>query len=256
MGLIRRRLPNGQDVTQVDAGEAALLYREIFVEESYLRPGDARPAPAVIFDIGANIGLASLFFKARYPDAFIVAAEPGPDTYLALEENFTRHVPGGLTRNVALAATDGRARFGYYPKAPAESGLYVVPDDDVALATKLLVDGGVPERDARYLATSRHQLSYVECETLTFSRLLRESGADRADLVKIDVEKAEADVLAGIADGDWAKIREIVVEVHDIDGRLGDVSAMLRARGFEVTDTQERRLADTDMHMLFAARAA
>ncbi|MCG5454765.1 FkbM family methyltransferase [Micromonospora sp. PSH03] len=255
MGLIRRRLPNGQDVTQVDAAEAALLYREIFVEESYRRPGGARPTPGVIFDIGANIGLASMFFKSRYPAAFIVAAEPGPDTYRALEENFARHVPDGLARNVAITAADGHARFGYYPKAPAESGLYTEQDLETALARKLLIEGGVPVRDAEHLATSRHQLSYVECETMTFSRLLRDSGAERADLVKIDVEKAEADVIAGIADDDWAKIDELVVEVHDIDGRLGDIEALLRQRGFDVTDTQERRLADTDLHLTFAVRA-
>ncbi|WP_412543661.1 FkbM family methyltransferase [Longispora sp. K20-0274] len=254
MGLIRRRLPNGQEITQVDAGEAALLYREIFVEGSYLREGFPATAPKVIFDVGANIGLASMFFQQRYPDAFVVAVEPGPDTYLALRENFDRHLPAGLTRNVALAEKVGVARFGYYPSSPAESGLYADQAGDAALAKRLLLQTGFTEPEAERFSRTRHAISYVECQTLTLSALIREAGVDRVDLLKIDVEKAERDVLAGIEEPDWARIGDMVIEVHDIDGRLAEVTALLRGHGFDVVGTQESRLAETDMHMLFATR--
>lgn len=254
MGVSRRRLPNGREITQVDPGEAALLYREIFVEESYLRPGFPPGQPKVIFDIGANIGLASVFFKQRYPDAYVVAAEPGPDSYLALTENFARYVPDGLAQNVAVTDRDGTARFGYYPSAPAESGFHADQAADAALATRLLVQTGFAEADAQRLAHARRQLSYLECRTVTLSTLLRTSGADRIDLLKIDVEKSEREVLAGIEPADWPRIGAMVIEVHDLDGRLVEVGALLRRHGFDVTDTQERRLADTDMHLLFATR--
>ena len=52
MALVRRRLPNGLSVAQVDPGEAALLYREIFVEESYLWNDFPSTVPEVVFDIG------------------------------------------------------------------------------------------------------------------------------------------------------------------------------------------------------------
>ncbi|MFI6509058.1 FkbM family methyltransferase [Streptosporangium sp. NPDC050855] len=252
MGLVRRRLPNGLEVTQVDPGEAAVIYREIFVEESYLRDGFPSTGLDVIFDIGANIGLASIFFKQRHPDALVVAAEPGPDTYAALRENFDRHVPSGVAHEVAVSDRNGTRRFGYYPQAPAESGFYADEPEETELARRLLVRGGVPAPAAERLARSRHRLSHVECRTVTLSSLIREHGVDRVDLLKIDVEKGELDVLAGIEEPDWARIGHLALEVHDIGGRLTRVVSMLRERGFRVAVEQEDRLSDTGMHMLFA----
>ncbi|GAT67111.1 FkbM family methyltransferase [Planomonospora sp. ID91781] len=252
MGLVRRRLPNGLEVTQVDPGEAALIYREIFVEESYLRDGFPSTVPEVIFDVGANIGLASIFFKQRFPDAFVVAAEPGPGTYAALRENFARHVPSGVAREVAVSDRDGVRRFGYYPQAPAESGFYADQRQETELARRLLVGSGVPGPAADRLARERHRLSYVDCRTVTLSTLIREQGVDRVDLLKIDVEKGELDVLAGIEEPDWARIGHLVLEVHDIAGRLARVVSMLRGRGFRVDSCQEDRLSGTGMHLLHA----
>lgn len=254
MALMRRRLPNGLEITQVDPGEAALLYREIFVEESYLWNGFPSIVPEVVFDIGANIGLASLFFKQRFPGASVVAVEPGPDTFAALRQNIEQHVPSGVAYNVAVADHDGVARFGYYPGASAESGLYPDQAGETALAKQLLRQSGFSEADAERFSRDRHRLSYVECETVTLSTLIRRTGVDRVDLLKIDVEKAELDVLAGIEPADWAKIRQMALEVHDIDGRLEQVLRLLRGHGFRVGSCQENRLSGTDMHMLFATR--
>ncbi|CAM9553811.1 unnamed protein product, partial [Ectocarpus sp. 12 AP-2014] len=45
-------------------------------------------------------------------------------------------------------------------------------------------------------------------------------GVAGVDLLKVDVEGDELAVLHGIDDDDWPKIRQIALEVHDIDGRL------------------------------------
>jgi FkbM family methyltransferase len=41
----------------------------------------------LIIDCGANIGASTAWFKMKYPEATIVAIEPGPDNYKALVEN-------------------------------------------------------------------------------------------------------------------------------------------------------------------------
>ena len=252
--VTRRRLPDGRGITHVDPGEAALLYREIFVEYSYRRAGFPGRSVDVVFDIGANIGLASMYYKQEYPAAFLVAAEPGPDTFAALSANYAEHIPDGRPFQVAVADKAGTARFGYYPSAPAESGLHVDVAEDIALARRLLVEAGVPEADAARLAEKRHQVQYVECRTVTVSELIAQTGVDRVDLMKIDVEKAEMEVLAGIDEADWPRIGALVVEVHDVGGRLNEVAARLSGLGFVVDVEQEARLADTDMHMVFATR--
>jgi hypothetical protein len=113
---------------------------------------------------------------------------------------------------------------------------------------------GFPEPDAQNFAEDRHHLSYMECTTVTLSTLIRETGVDRVDLLKIDVEKAELDVLAGIEEPDWPKIQHLVIEVHDIGGGLQQVRTMLRGHGFRVDTCQENRLSETDMHLVFATK--
>ncbi|MEV0001772.1 FkbM family methyltransferase [Micromonospora sp. NPDC050980] len=256
MPLIHRRLPTGQEVAQVDAAEAALIYREIFVEHSYDPPGFPAVEPRVIVDVGANIGLASMYFKQRFPDAVIVAAEPGPDTFRALAENFARHIPGGSAHQVAVSSREGTARFGYYPQAPAESGLYTDPGEEIALAKQLMLRTGFAEREAERFSRQRHRIQYVETPTTTLSKLIRDAGVDTVDLLKVDVERAERDVLAGIAEEDWPRIGQLVLEVHDVDGRLAEVDALLHRHGFRTVVTQEERLSDTSMHMVFGTRPA
>lgn len=255
MAVTRRHLPNGLDVAQIDAGETALLYREIFVERTYSPDGFPSGDPEVIFDIGANIGLASIFFKQRFPYAFILAVEPTPDAYVALRQNIAQHVRSGITRNVAVAARNEVRRFGYYSSSPSMSGLYIDPAADTELTRRFLVSSGLAEQEAGELSRSRHQPSFFECQTLTLSRLIRESGVDQIDLLKVDVEKSELDVLLGIEDPDWPKIREIVLEVHDIGGRLAHIIDLLRGRGFEVMSCQDKLLFDTDIHKIFAINA-
>lgn len=254
MPLVNRRLPSGQEVCQVDPAEAALLYREIFVEGSYERPGFPAFIPRVVFDIGANIGLASMWFWQRWPGVAVVAAEPGPDSFQALRANLERHVPGGVAYNVAVSRKAGTARFGYYPGAPAESGLYADVGADVTLASKLLTDAGVGVLDAERLARARHEISYFDIPTVTVSGLLRESGHHHIDLLKVDVEKAEWDVLRGIEDATWPQIAHLVLEVHDLDGRLAKVADLLSGKGFTIAVEQERRLGGTGMYVVFATR--
>ena len=62
---------------------------------------------------------------------------------------------------------------------------------------------------------------------------------DRVDLVKIDVEGAEEQVLAGVAEHDWPRLRQLAIEVHDVDGRLERLAAMLEGRGYRVTSARE-----------------
>ena len=39
------------------------------------------------------------------------------------------------------------------------------------------------------------------------------------ELLKVDVEGSEADVLAGVAAADWARIKQVAVEVHGAELR-------------------------------------
>jgi hypothetical protein len=83
---------------------------------------------------------------------------------------------------------------------------------------------------------------------------VNEEALDDIVLLKIDVERAELDVLRGVDDRDWPKVRQVVLEVHDEDGRRDEITRMLASRGFRVVVDQERAMRGTDVHMLYATR--
>ena len=76
------------------------------------------------------------------------------------------------------------------------------------------------------------------------------------DLLKIDVERSELAVLDGIRAEHWPRIRQLTVEVHDIDGRLDEVRGLLTDRGFDTREFQEPLFTGGSVHIVFAARPA
>ena len=72
--------------------------------------------------------------------------------------------------------------------------------------------------------------------------------------MKIDVEKSELQVLNNIAEEDWPKIRQIVLEIHDIDGRLQMIRSLLENRGYQVTFEQDQQLKNSMLYNMYALR--
>ena len=61
-------------------------------------------------------------------------------------------------------------------------------------------------------------------------------------------------MLEGIDPEDWQKIRQVVVEVHDLDGRLERMQQLLAEQGFVVEVEQEVGLIGTNIYSLYARR--
>ena len=107
---------------------------------------------------------------------------------------------------------------------------------------------------------------HVSCDIVTIPQLLEHFNVKpdelaAIDFVKIDVEGAEWDVLLGISDELWAKVQQIIVEVHNLENssRLDAVKSLLRSKGFTnvVQDEEEFELHKIlDMGTIFATRSA
>lgn len=79
--------------------------------------------------------------------------------------------------------------------------------------------------------------------------------AERIDLLKTDVKKSELDVLEGIVPEDWPKIKQLVIEVHNIDGQLEKIRKRLEGYGFTVSVDGEGSLNNVELYMIYAVRA-
>src|SRR5207253_2597643 len=67
----------------------------------------ATPAPRIL-DCGANVGLASLFFKRRYPSARVTAYEADPALFAMLQRNMRVNGAADVdARHAALWTTTG-----------------------------------------------------------------------------------------------------------------------------------------------------
>ena len=68
-----------------------------------------RPAPRVVVDAGANIGLSTVFFANKFPQAKIVAIEPEPSNFAMLRDNVAPY-PNVTPVQAALWKEDRGAR--------------------------------------------------------------------------------------------------------------------------------------------------
>ncbi|NEE35838.1 FkbM family methyltransferase, partial [Streptomyces sp. SID7982] len=63
-----RELPGGITVFHHNTSETDFVYDEIFTREEYLRGGITIDNGDTVVDVGANIGLFTLFASHRNPD--------------------------------------------------------------------------------------------------------------------------------------------------------------------------------------------
>ncbi|MGC1734243.1 MAG: FkbM family methyltransferase [Pseudonocardiaceae bacterium] len=243
-------------VAQLNRTETDFLYREIFVENTYLRHGIGLPADPVVVDVGANIGMFSLLVAQRSSGARIVAVEPVAELAHAASVNAELHGLHVTVLNCGLGSRTDEAAFSYYPNNTLMSGMYGDAEEDRAVLRSYLRTAPEAELGAQFdrLVDDRMLAEPRRCQLTTLAEVVATHGIERIDLLKIDVEKAEADVLAGIDSATWEKIDQVVLEVHDLHGRLQAVVDQLRARGFDTVHEQERRLELTPCHNVYARR--
>ena len=267
-------LANGMVVSCLQKHEVPLVNLEIesyFTNGVRLHPGDT------VFDVGANIGLFSLAAYARCAENLrVYAFEPVQAVFDLLCANIERNASPGCIEPLAfgLSSSSEAMSFTYYPRAPVLSTAY--PDEAADILTiKGTVQNSIMHLDEapralRWLSrmpafirspildlalrrTLRGQA--ITCQMQTMSQFIRDREIERVDFLKVDVEKAELEVLRGIENGDWSKIRQAVIEVHDFDDRVSTITALLRKHGLtEVTVDQPLTNTGSNIYTVFAIR--
>ncbi|MCA1607041.1 MAG: FkbM family methyltransferase, partial [Acidobacteria bacterium] len=253
----RYELPNGMAIIHKNKNETDFMYREIFEDQVYLRHGITLDEGSCIFDVGANIGLFSLFVGQMCENAVIYAFEPIPPIFEILRLNMALYGLNGKLFEYGLASETESDTFTYYPHVSVISGRFADAAQERAVVKSFLRNQpqeGASEALLDEMVRERLTSEHIVCQFRTLSEVMHEHGIECIDLLKIDVEKSEADVLAGIREDDWQKIRQIVVEVHNIDGRLGQMRALLERHGYYLNIQQEAMLEGTSLCSIYAVR--
>jgi 31-O-methyltransferase len=247
-------LPDGLNVFSLNPDEARSLHREVFVSRCYLRNGIQIHDGDCIFDVGANIGIATLSFHRQGKGIRIFAFEPGPAAFACLKANVELHSIDARIFECGLAQASGTADFTFYPGNTIQSGFHTDLEQDRGNTRNYLLNSGFSTEKADLLVRLLFKEQVFRCQLRALSEIVEQEKVDRIDLLKIDVERSERDVLAGIRQQHWPLIRQIVIEVQDDDGTLESVKTLLRNQNFEVVVEQDPLLKNTRLFNVFAIR--
>ncbi len=180
---------------------------EIFFAHAYRPVAPIRPA--VVVDAGANIGLASVYLHALYPDARFLCVEADPGNLAVLRRNLEQN---GLVFEIvpaALGRVEGEVTFRVHRAASDYSSTRGT---------------GLPDSEYREITV----------RATTLGAVLATYGVSRVGLLKTDIEGSEFDVLDP-ADPVLARLDYVTGELH---GFAGEVSALLegvcRASGLKI----------------------
>ncbi len=252
-------LPNGQMMAHLNQSETEFIFDEIVTHNSYLQHGVTVRDGDTVVDIGANIGMFSVFAAQQAADVRVIAFEPLPAAADCLRLNGRLHGVDLTVVQQGISDTAGEVSFNYYPFASVLSGQHAGTEDERETVRAFLKGKGEKEKGdgddlLEELLDERLKVEVITAELVTLSEAIAESGVTRIDLLKIDVEKGERAVLSGIEAADWSKIDQVVMEVHDIDGALAWIETLLSEYRFRVTVDQDPALIGSDMYNVYGVK--
>jgi FkbM family methyltransferase len=144
--------------------------------------------PKVIMDVGANIGMATLYYSQLYPKAKIIAIEPESSNYKMLVKNCSNLMNVTLIEGALWSAE----RPLVIQDPSAEKWMYTVAEVRSPSASGL-----------------------QEVRAVTVPGIMKSLGVDHIDILKIDIEGAEYELFNNGAQTWLGAVGQIVIELHD-----------------------------------------
>ncbi len=204
---IEKHIWNGNSVYyRPGTSDMTLMYEILFKSghksEYYLPTGFN---PKVILDIGANIGITSIYFVSKFPNAKIFSFEPLPENYEILKKN-TENYKNIKVFNFGLGKKDEML------------DIFLSNDSEN-------FGGGSFFPEAGGVSTEK-----VECEIKNIHDVLVELKIKGIDLIKIDTEGAEFDILTSLNKEYLSSVKWITGELHGYK----DFELLNYLQGFEL----------------------
>lgn len=206
-------LKNGIRITHSADDDIGYSFFEIFGLQLYTSSGFYQPHPShTVVDIGANIGLFTLYLAGCAPGIEVHCFEPSGTAHARLLANLRDNRLTGSIQVYPFGvwSTPGCLKLTNYGFTGHGS---VFPRNEGARSSEL-----------------------IECVDL--NRALQWVPGPQVDLLKIDAEGAEVEILEGARPDLWQRIARVALEYHE-DIRPGcrtRLLGLLSAVGYEVMD--------------------
>ena len=144
--------------------------------------------PKSIIDGGANIGLATIYLKSRFPNAKVICVEPDAENFELLKNNVK-----DLSNIILL-----------------KGGLWHTKTKLNILDKYNTGKWGMVVEEAK-----SDEKNQSLTETYTIDEILEIAGLEQIDLLKLDIETAEKELFGKNFQSWLPKIKAIVIELHD-----------------------------------------
>lgn len=191
------------------------VFSQIFYEAEY-KPLLDESTVETILDLGANIGLSSVWFLTHFPHAKLIAVEPDVENFAVLQKNLE---PFG-NRATAIRAA--------------------VWSNETSLKMS-----DSPYRDGRHWARQVVECSFDDPDAfiaVSVPGLMSQMQSSRISILKVDIEGAEAKVFQGTSAKWLDKIDTIAIELHE-DTIFGPCSSIFNSaienQNFKVSTSGE-----------------
>ncbi|MFC1884280.1 FkbM family methyltransferase [Thermodesulfobacteriota bacterium] len=191
---------------KVPKNEAYRVDNIIHGREYAINDNRHRSRKLTVFDVGANLGLYSLYIKMLYPDSLIFCFEPVPRTFELLHENLAGLQ--GITLN----------RFGLFNETKKEI-IHIRPDNTGHSSIKLPLGGKVEQAKVKLKDSGMYFDS---------------TGLEHLDILKIDTEGCEVEILESLGRR-LERVDYVLVESHTKHDRR-EINRILR--GFRTISDQ------------------
>jgi len=174
-----------------------------------------------ILDIGAHIGVFSIYASVINPKCQIFALEPEPANFELLKDNLKlNHTENVKVIRAALVSGD-----------ELNTNLYLSKNTHNHSTVSLR---GGP--DPSYpLGTSYAISSSITVPAINLERLIKEQKIKQIGLLKMDIEGAEFDIISNIKYPIFNHIQNLVVEYHESNNhKRPELETLIRSHGFSV----------------------
>ena len=118
------RTADGLELAHLNKAETEFVYKEIFVDRVYLRHGITIRDGDCVFDIGANIGMFSVFLQEKFKGVKVFAFEPSPEIFAVLKQNVARYGGNVTAFPCGISGETKQATFTFYPSYSILSGFH------------------------------------------------------------------------------------------------------------------------------------
>lgn len=258
--------------------------------DEYFALGLSMPPGATVIDVGANIGMFAIAAAARTQNLRLIGIEPIPILHQALQRNVKEnpHLSKAsiklIKRGLSKDDSEPVVEFSYFSNFPSDSTRYLDGkrveferafetfgkgfDRRISQVIPGRVGRGVGSvvgsmvatlpmgRVGRWFSDRVTGIEKIRCEMTTLGAVIDEIEGP-IDVLKIDVEGAELDVLLGARMDQWPRVRQVVLEANDLDGRRERVCSLLRERGLTkqlITEPALSLQQDLKSFLLLASR--